>query len=124
MAGTNPIVKQSGDRRPSYYAISKQRRRQFRNITYQVGKSLAVNNPEMKQKYDALKARGKHPGQAYIALGNRMIRLAFSMIKNQSLYRSDQENYVLFDEINKKLHKANLIQFYENFVVSTTSHSA
>ena len=41
----------------------------------------------MKQKYDALKARGKHPGQAYIALGNRMIRLAFSMIKNQSLYR-------------------------------------
>ena len=124
MAGTNPIVKQSGDRRPSYYAISKQGRRQFRNITYQVGKSLAVNNPEMKQRYDALKARGKHPGQAYIALGNRMIRLAFSMIKNQSLYRSDQENYVLFDEINKKLHKANLIQFYENFVVSTASHSA
>lgn len=124
MAGTNPMVKQSGDRRPSYYAISKQGRRQFRNITYQVGKSLAFNNPDMNKRYEALKARGKHPGQAYIALGNRMIRLAFTMIRNQTLYRTDQENYVLIDEISKKLHKVNIERFFGNFVVPPVSQSA
>lgn len=124
MAGTNPIVKQSGGKKPSYYGISKQGRRTFRNITYQVGKSLAVNNPEMKQKYLALKDRGKHHRQAYIALGNRMIRLAFSMIKHQALYRTDQENYMLVNEISKKLRKANVKQFYENFVTPTICPSA
>lgn len=124
MAGTNPIVKQSGDRKPSYYAVSKQGRRPFRNIVYQIGRSLAVNNPEMKQKYIALKERGKHPRQAYIALGNRMIRLAFSMIKHQTLYRTDQPNYVLFDQINKKLHSTNVTRFYEKFVSKEICQSA
>ena len=124
MAGTNPIVKQSGDRKPSYYAVSKQGRRPFRNIVYQIGRSLAVNNPEMKQKYIALKERGKHPRQAYIALGNRMIRLAFSMIKHQTLYRTDQSNYVLFDQINKKLHSTNVTRFYEKFVSKEICQSA
>src|SRR5699024_2182694 len=82
--------KQSGDRRPSYYAVSKQGRKSFRNAVYQIGRSLSVNNPEMKEKYNALKERGKHAQQAYIALGNRMIRLAFSMIKNLTLYRTAQ----------------------------------
>jgi transposase len=54
----------------------------------------------MKQKYLALKERGKHPRQAYVALGNRMIRLAFSMIRHQKLYCTDQETYVLLDEIS------------------------
>lgn len=124
MAGTNPIVKQSGDRRPSYYAVSKQGRRTFRNIVYQVGKSLAKNNPDMKKKYLGLKERGKHPGQAYIALGNRMIRLAFSMIKQQTLYRTNHKNYTLLDQISKKLHVKNVKLFYEQFVSSKISVSA
>lgn len=124
MAGTNPIVKQSGGKKPSYYAISKQGRRSFRNITYQVGRSLSANNPEMKQKYLALKDRGKMPSQAFIALGNRMIRLAFSMIKHQTLYRTDHPNYVLLNQINKKLHAANAKKFYENIVVPTVSQTA
>ncbi|MEQ2468711.1 IS110 family transposase, partial [Niallia sp. CLA-SR-H024] len=103
---------------------SKQGRRTFRNITYQVGKSLAVNNPEMKQRYKAFKERGKLTGQAYIALGNRMIRLAFSMIRNHTLYHTDQENYVLVDEISKKLRVANTKRFYEVHVLSNTCLSA
>jgi transposase len=124
MAGTNPIVKQSGDRKPSYYAVSKQGRRPFRNVVYQIGRSLATNNPEMKQKYIALKERGKHPRQAYIALGNRMIRLAFSMIKYQTLYRTDESDYTLFDQINKKLYSTNRKKFYERFVEKGISQSA
>lgn len=124
LVGTNPIVKQSGGKKPSYYGISKQGRRTFRNITYQVGKSLAVNNPEMKQRYMALKERGKHPRQAYIALGNRMIRLAFSMIKNQTFYRTDHESYVLLSELKKKLHSTNVQRFYENHALLTIRPTA
>src|SRR5690625_1836640 len=124
MAGTNPIVKQSGDRRPSYYAVSKQGRKSFRNAVYQIGRSLSVNNPEMKEKYNALKERGKHAQQAYIALGNRMIRLAFSMIKNLTLYRTAQPNYVLFKQINRKLWQPNVQRFYEKFVSNEIIQSA
>jgi transposase len=124
MAGTNPIVKQSGGKKPSYFCISKQGRRTFRNITYQVGKSLAVNNPQMKLRYLALKDRGKHTRQAYVALGNRMIRLAFSMIRNHSLYRTNQENYVLVSEISKKLRAPNVKRFYELHVSSNLCLSA
>jgi len=117
MAGTNPIVKQSGDRKPSHYQISRQGRKPFRNIVYQIGKSLAVNNLEMHKRYVELIERGKYSGQAYIALGNRMIRLAFSMIKHRTLYRTNKENYVLIDEITKKLHKPNAKMFFERFVL-------
>ena len=118
MAGTNPIVKQSGGRNPSYFGISKQGRRTFRDITYQVGKSLAQNNPEMKQRYLALKERGKYSGQAYIALGNRMIRLAFAMIRHQSLYHTNEANYVLYDELKKKLRTPNVQRFYDRYVLT------
>src|SRR5699024_253400 len=118
MASTNPIVKQSGGRNPSYFGISKQGRRTFRDITYQVGKSLAQNNPEMKQRYLALKERGKYSGQAYIALGNRMIRLAFAMIRHQSLYHTNEANYVLYDELKKKLRTPNVQRFYDRYVLT------
>ncbi|AST93526.1 IS110 family transposase [Sutcliffiella cohnii] len=116
LAGTNPIVKQSGDNRPSYYGVSKQGRRPFRNIVYQVGRSLAVNNPEMQQRYQKLKERGKHSRQAYIALGNRMIRLAFAMIRNHTLYQTEDKNYVLLEEISKKIRKTNVKKFFETHV--------
>lgn len=118
MAGTNPIVKQSGDRKPAYYAISKQGRKSFRNAVYQIGRSLSVNNPDMEEKYNALKERGKHAKQAYIALGNRMIRLAFSMIKHQALYKTNQSNYTLVDQITRKLRPENVERFYEKFVLN------
>ena len=124
LAGTNPIVKQSGGHRPSYYGISKQGRRTFRNIVYQVGKSLAVNNQEMRDRYLALKDKGKHTRQAYVAIGNRMIRLAFSMIRHQSLYRTNQENYVLVNVLSKKLRSANVKRFFEKFVPNNPSKSA
>jgi len=118
LAGTNPIVKQSGGRRPSYYGISKQGRSTFRNVVYQVGKSLAVNNPEMRERYLALKDKGKHTKQAYVAIGNRMIRLAFSMIRHQTLYRTNQEGYVLVDILSNKLRSANVNKFFEKFVLN------
>ena len=78
----------------------------------------------MRKKYLALKDRGKHTRQAYVALGNRMIRLAFSMIRNQSLYHTNHENYALLNQLSKKLRSANVRKFYENFASNTLSQTA
>lgn len=115
MAGTNPVVKQSGEGKGFYFAVSKQGRKAFRNAVYLVGRSVAINNPEMQARYLAMKDRGKYAGQAYIALGNRMIRLAFAMIKKQSLYNTDSPDYSLQKEIHRKLSPENAELFYEKF---------
>ena len=103
MAGTNRIVRQSGGKRASHYRISKQGRAPFRNVVYQVGKNVSYQNPEMKIRYLAMKDKGKKPGEAYIALGNRILRIAFAMIKNQQLYKSSQPEYCLEKVIAGKL---------------------
>ena len=50
-----------------------------------------------------VEGKGKILRQAYIALGNRMIRLAFAMVRNRSLYHTEDRNYVLLEEISKKI---------------------
>ena len=103
MAGTNPIVRQSGGKRANHYRISKQGRAAFRNVVYQVGKNVSNQNPEMKGRYLAMKDKGKKPGEAYIALGNRILRIAFAMIKDQQLYKSSQPDYRIEKVIAAKL---------------------
>lgn len=78
----------------------------------------------MKEKYVALKERGKHPNQAYVAIGNRMIRLAFSMIRNQTLYQTNQEDYVLLTKLRRKLRAANVQHFYDRYVLANARSSA
>ena len=117
MAGTNPIVRQSGGKRANHYRISKQGRAAFRNVIYQVGKNVSNQNPEMKGRYLAMKDKGKKPGEAYIALGNRILRIAFAMIKDQQLYKSSQPEYRLEKVIASKLRntkKQNL--FYQRYL--------
>ena len=117
MAGTNPIVRQSGGKRANHYRISKQGRAAFRNVVYQVGKNVSNQNPEMKGRYLAMKDKGKKPGEAYIALGNRILRIAFAMIKDQQLYKSSQPEYRLEKVIASKLRntkKQNL--FYQRYL--------
>jgi len=103
MAGTNPIVRQSGGKKANHYRISKQGRAAFRNVVYQVGKNVAIQNPEMKVRYLAMKDKGKKAGQSYIALGNRILRIAFAMINNQQLYKSSEADYCLEKVIAGKL---------------------
>ncbi|EGQ20296.1 ISChy2 transposase [Sporosarcina newyorkensis 2681] len=119
MAGTNPIVKQSGGKQASHYRISKQGRAPFRDIVYQLGKSTAQKNPEMNVHYQRLKDRGKMTGQAYIAIGNRMLRIAYAMRKKQILYQSQQPDYILQKVIAGKLrNKKKQALFYHRFVLS------
>lgn len=120
MAGTNPIVKQSGGHQATHGSISKQGRRQFRNIVYLVGKGCSTTNPDLREHYIALKEKGKKTRQAYIANGNRMLRIAFAMLKRGELYQSKNPNYCLKSQIERKLStKKARSQFYVNYVVSS-----
>ncbi len=118
MAGTNPVVKQSGGKAASHFAISKQVRAPFRSVVYQAGKCTALFNPEMNAHYQRLKERGKLTGQAFIAIGNRILRLAYAMRKQQTLYQSQQPDYVLQKVIAGKLrNQAKQALFYDRFVI-------
>ena len=117
MAGTNPVVKQSGGKKATHFAISKQGRAPFRSVVYQAGKCAALHNPEMNARYRQMKEQGKLTGQAYIALGNRILRLAYAMRKHQSLYRSTSPDYVLQKVIAGKLrNKKKQTAFFSRFV--------
>lgn len=102
-AGTNPIIIQSGGTEGFYGRISKQGNKNLRFMVYTVGKLLAQHNPDLRPYYEGLKARGKHARKAFIALGNKFIRIAFSMLKNKKPYESKQKEYTIFQEIKKKL---------------------
>ena len=103
-AGTNPIIIQSGGTQGFYGRISKQGNKHLRFMVYTVGKCLAQHNKDLRPYYERLKERGKHARKAFIALGNKFIRIAFSMLTNKKPYESKQNEYSIYNEIKKKLH--------------------
>src|SRR5699024_3144259 len=105
MAGTNPLVRQSGGHRPTYTGISKQRRKQLRKIVGLGGEGASTKNAAMRLRYLAMKEKATATRAIYIALGNRILRLAFSMIKRQTLYTSGEKDYCLKALIQSKLSK-------------------
>ena len=118
MAGTNPIIKQSGGKKAFTYQISRQGRGDFRGALYRAGRSMMLQNPAMQEKYKEMKERGKKPGQMYIALGNRLLRLAYAMLKKKQLYQSTQESYCLQSVIASKLrNKEKQSLFYNRYVL-------
>ncbi|MFJ8064746.1 transposase [Psychrobacillus sp. NPDC096426] len=102
MVGTNPIIRQSGGKRPPYQ-IFKQGRADFRAALYRVGRSMMLQNPSMQKKYKEMKERGKKAGQMFIALGNRLLRLAYSMMTKKQVYHSTKKDYCLQSVIASKL---------------------
>jgi len=102
-AGTNPIIIQSGGTQGFYGRISKQGNKHLRFMVYTVGKSLAQHNKDLRPYYEKLKARGKHARKAFIALGNKFIKIAFSMLKHKKPYESKQLDYRIYNEVKKKL---------------------
>jgi transposase len=102
-AGTNPIIIQSGGTEGFYGRISKQGNKNLHFMVYTVGKLLAQHNQDLRPYYLGLKERGKHARKAFIALGNKFIRIAFSMLKHKKPYESKQKEYTIFNEIKKKL---------------------
>jgi len=102
-AGTNPIVKQTGGGAGSYRKISKQGNDQLRYVVYLAGRNLCMHNRDLKPFHERLKGRGKHERAIFIAMGNKMLKIAFAMLRNRSPFQSQCPEYCILDEINKKL---------------------
>jgi transposase len=102
-AGTNPIIKQTGGGAGSYYKISKQGNDHLRYVVYLVGRNLCLHNKDLKPFFERLKGRGKHERAIFIAMGNKMLKIAFAMLRNRSAFQSQCSNYNIRDELNKKL---------------------
>ncbi|MFS0722497.1 IS110 family transposase [Paenibacillus sp. 1P07SE] len=102
-AGTNPIVKQSGGGKGSYRSISKQGNAHLRYVTFLAGRSLCLHNADLKPFYERLKHRGKHERATFVAMGNKMLKIAFAMLRDKQPFHSAQPAYRLVQEMNKKL---------------------
>jgi transposase len=102
-AGTNPIVNQTGGGKGSYRKISKQGNDHLRYVVYLAGRNLCMHNNDLKPFHDRLKERGKHQRAIFIAVGNKMLKIAFAMLRDHSPFQSLCPEYRLLDEINKKL---------------------
>lgn len=79
--GTNAVVFQSGGGRGYYTKISKQGNKHLRETIFTIGKNLSHGNPYFEDFYTRLKDKGKHTHAAYIAVGNKFLKVAFSMLK-------------------------------------------
>ena len=102
-AGTNPTIKQSGASQGYYGRISKQGNAHLRSAVYNAGRSLCVHNERLKPFSNRLKEKGKKTGQIYIAMGNKFLRIAFSMLQKQTPFEWDEPTFNYKQEVFKKL---------------------
>lgn len=102
-AGTNPIVKQTGGGVGSYRKISKQGNNHLRYAVYLAGRNLCLHNKDLNPFYERLKGRGKHERAIFVAMGNKLLKVAFAMLRDRSTFRSQCSTYRILHEVNKKL---------------------
>jgi transposase len=102
-AGTNPTVKQTGGGAGSYRKISKQGNDHLRYVVYIAGRNLCMHNKDLKPFYERLKERGKHERAIFVAMGNKMLKVAFAMLRDRLPFQSQSPEYRILDEVNKKL---------------------
>lgn len=102
-AGTNPTIKQSGPEEGYYGRISKQGNANLRRAVYNAGRTLSVHNDALKPFYTRLKEKGKKAGKIYIAMGNKFLKIAFAMLKNQKPFEWNNSSFNYKQEVFKKL---------------------
>ncbi|MBB2483560.1 IS110 family transposase [Bacillus sp. APMAM] len=102
-AGTNPVIKQSGQNGGYYGCISKQGNSNLRRAIYTAGRCLSTHNEALKPFYNRLKEKGKNIRKIYIAMGNKFIKIAFAMLKNQKPFEWNHPSFNYEQEISKKL---------------------
>lgn len=89
LAGINPVLSQSGGKKTKAFQISRQGNPALRYIVTLIGKNLCskkCRNSYFINYYEALKKRGKASNQTYIAAGNKFLRIAFALLRDQKLF--------------------------------------
>jgi transposase len=90
MAGTNPTESESAGKRSSRTPISKKGRPGLRWCLWMAAVSLVRHNQDFTWWAQALRERPSHPlkgREAMVAVGNRLLRVAYAMVKHQTMYQ-------------------------------------
>ncbi len=89
LSGINPVLSQSGGKKARAFQISRQGNPALRYVVTLIGKNLCSKkcwNSYFIDYYERLQKRGKSPNQIYVAAGNKFLRIAFAMLRNQTLF--------------------------------------
>jgi len=92
MAGSNPTESESGGKRHSHTPISKQGRPVLRHCAWTAVIPMLRFNPDFRDWAKKLRERpaGANPlsgREVMVAAVNKLLRLAFALVKNQALYQ-------------------------------------
>jgi transposase len=87
-AGTAPVTKRSG--KALTVRVRYSCRKQFRNIIYQYAFTSLRSSAWAKSFYDCQRAKGNSHTKALRALGNKWLKIIYSLWKNNELYNEDR----------------------------------
>ena len=87
--GTDPTIYQSGTSVNVKGSISKRGNSHLRRILWHMARAATVWNPILKAYYDKKRNEGKTFKQSVIAVLNKLIRIIFSMLKNNTKFSTN-----------------------------------
>ena len=86
--GVAPVTRRSGKK-----TVACQRRAinsLMQNALYHWARVACRHDAKCKRKYDSLKARGKTHGQALRCVGDRLLKVTWTMLQNNTLYEPER----------------------------------
>jgi len=92
LTGLDPVIKDSGTSVKSKPRISKSGSRLYRGVLFMATMVSIKYNDEMKEFYTRLKENGKHSTVAQIAVMRKLIVIAHSLYKNNTIYNAEFYN--------------------------------
>lgn len=90
LCGLDVVIAESGTSLRRKGRISKKGSRLYRGTLFMATLISIQHNPKMRAFYERLKANGKHSTVAQIAVMRKMILIAHSLFKNESIYDADR----------------------------------
>ena len=87
--GTDPTIYQSGTSVNVRGSISKRGNSHLRRSIWHMARAGTVWNPILKAYYDKKRSEGKTFKQSVIAVANKLIRIIFSMLKNNTKFSTN-----------------------------------
>jgi len=90
--GTDPSVYQSGSSVNGRSSIAKRGNAHLRRAIWHMARASTVWNETLKAYYDKKHSEGKTFKQSVIAVANKLIRIIFSMLKNNTKFQDDFSN--------------------------------
>jgi transposase len=86
-AGLSPTEYSSGTSIQGKSSICKRGGKQIRDVLYMCAMNASKTNTACKALYERLRAKGKTGKQAIIAVCNKLLKQAFAVVKNNTLYQ-------------------------------------